>query len=104
VKREKSICCVILLLNILNVVVLHFTFHFLRIHHVLGFKASNAHEDLDDAASNAHDDPNNAGTCIHDDSDYAASDANNDVEVADYGNYNKKNKQVAYNVNHTVDD
>ena len=67
-------------------------------------KASNAHEDLDNATSNAHDDPNNAGTCIHDDGDYAASDANNDAEVANYGNYNKKNEQVAHNVNHTDDD
>ncbi len=70
----------------------------------LGFKASNAHEDLDDAASNAYDYLNNAGSCTHDDGDDAASDANNDVEVADYGNYNKKNKQVAHNVNHTDDD
>ena len=54
----------------------------------LVFKASNAHEGLDDAASNAYDYLNNAGTCTHDDCNDAASDANSDVEVADYDNYN----------------
>ncbi len=54
----------------------------------LVFKASNAHEGLDDAASNSYDYLNNAGACTHDDCNDAASDANSDVEVADYDNYN----------------
>ena len=27
-KREKAICCIVFRFNVLNVVVLHFTFHF----------------------------------------------------------------------------